>query len=456
MPIMEQHKEVETCIECSAKQLKNISEMFYYAQKAVLYPTSPLFSPTDECLLPKCVSALHRIFRICDSNADGFLTDDDLRVFQSRCFDSQLEPDALQNIKDVIRGGSSGGLTKDGVSVDGFVFLHKVFVQRGRQETTWTVLRAFGYDDSLELQPEYVCPRFDVSSEFVVEMTLKSFEFLTQLFIVYDKDGDGVLSGVEEETLCGVSSCGVAWRNENAIALQYDTHRNITLNGFLNYWSLKACTDLRLFFTFLAENGYTFGADTHSVTSAVKTIEPAHVTSRQLFHCAVYCQSSRTVTKFLHRVGTGRHKSDVLNTMKYAVVTNAGKSLILYTSDVAPEWVDINLVIMESCDVDALESVRAVVNGIDSSRVMVAWVCDTNPDVAQIDAELVRRLDLPVIKPVGLSSEGCLPLVSDLIEAAWNPQLVKSDAGGIVLKMMLSFAVGLVAVFFTQKFFRQS
>lgn len=30
--------------QCSAKDLKNISEMFYYAQKAVLHPTAPLFS----------------------------------------------------------------------------------------------------------------------------------------------------------------------------------------------------------------------------------------------------------------------------------------------------------------------------------------------------------------------------------------------------------------------------
>lgn len=41
---MEEYSEIETCIECSAKTLKNISEMFYYAQKAVLHPTSPIYS----------------------------------------------------------------------------------------------------------------------------------------------------------------------------------------------------------------------------------------------------------------------------------------------------------------------------------------------------------------------------------------------------------------------------
>lgn len=40
---MEDFNEVESCVECSAKTLHNISEMFYYAQKAVLHPTAPLY-----------------------------------------------------------------------------------------------------------------------------------------------------------------------------------------------------------------------------------------------------------------------------------------------------------------------------------------------------------------------------------------------------------------------------
>lgn len=31
--------------QCSAKNLRNISELFYYAQKAVLHPTAPLYDP---------------------------------------------------------------------------------------------------------------------------------------------------------------------------------------------------------------------------------------------------------------------------------------------------------------------------------------------------------------------------------------------------------------------------
>lgn len=74
LPIMSQFPEIETCVEvsresgktlqqlsyirlrslldsvptlvqCSAKHLRNISELFYYAQKAVLHPTAPLYDP---------------------------------------------------------------------------------------------------------------------------------------------------------------------------------------------------------------------------------------------------------------------------------------------------------------------------------------------------------------------------------------------------------------------------
>lgn len=43
----------------------------------------------------------------------------------------------------------------------GFIFLHTLFVQRGRMETTWAVLRKFGYDDEqprLAFHPQFLMP----------------------------------------------------------------------------------------------------------------------------------------------------------------------------------------------------------------------------------------------------------------------------------------------------------
>ena len=44
--------------------MKNISEMFYYAQKAVLHPTAPLYDADKKELQPHCKAAMERIFTV--------------------------------------------------------------------------------------------------------------------------------------------------------------------------------------------------------------------------------------------------------------------------------------------------------------------------------------------------------------------------------------------------------
>lgn len=45
--LSEEQQEVETCVECSARLPLNVSEVFYFAQKAVLHPTAPLYDSRD-------------------------------------------------------------------------------------------------------------------------------------------------------------------------------------------------------------------------------------------------------------------------------------------------------------------------------------------------------------------------------------------------------------------------
>ncbi|XP_014676838.1 PREDICTED: mitochondrial Rho GTPase 1-like, partial [Priapulus caudatus] len=160
LPVMNQYQEVETCIECSAKNLKNISEVFYYAQKAVLHPTAPLYVPEEKELTAACKRALTRIFKICDDDNDGRLSDGEVNAFQRRCFNAPLPPQALEDVKEVVRKNTSDGVVNDGLTLKGFLFLHTLFIQRGRHETTWTVLRKFGYNDNLELSKDYLFPAY--------------------------------------------------------------------------------------------------------------------------------------------------------------------------------------------------------------------------------------------------------------------------------------------------------
>lgn len=81
-PLMQEYREIETIIECSALKQVQIADVFYYAQKAVLHPTAPLFDQETRTLKPRCVRALKRIFMLCDRDKDGALNDAELNDFQ--------------------------------------------------------------------------------------------------------------------------------------------------------------------------------------------------------------------------------------------------------------------------------------------------------------------------------------------------------------------------------------
>uniref|UniRef100_A0A7N8XPS5 Ras homolog family member T2 n=1 Tax=Mastacembelus armatus TaxID=205130 RepID=A0A7N8XPS5_9TELE len=201
LPIMNQFSEIETCVECSAKNLKNISELFYYAQKAVLHPTAPLYDPEDKQLKPLCVRALSRIFYISDQDNDRILSDAELNRFQKFCFGNPLAPQALDDVKTVVWKNTSDGVQDNGLTLNGFLFLNTLFIQRGRHETTWTILRKFGYDDNLELTDDYLYPELRVPVSCSTELNHLGHQFLQQLFDKYDEDKDSALSPIELRNL---------------------------------------------------------------------------------------------------------------------------------------------------------------------------------------------------------------------------------------------------------------
>lgn len=133
--------------------------MFYFAQRSVLYPTAPLYDSRSHELKPACVRALRRIFKICDVDKDGLLSDVELNAFQSRCFSAPLQQSELEGVKDVVQSIAPQGVRDGALTAEGFQTLHTVFIQKGRLETTWTALFKFGYGEDLQLKEEYLAPR---------------------------------------------------------------------------------------------------------------------------------------------------------------------------------------------------------------------------------------------------------------------------------------------------------
>jgi Ras family protein T1 len=66
------------------------------------------------------------------------------------------------------------GVSNDGLTLTGFLFLHALFIERGRLETTWTVLRKFGYNDEIELRDDVLlCPSLKRAPDQVLGMHLE-------------------------------------------------------------------------------------------------------------------------------------------------------------------------------------------------------------------------------------------------------------------------------------------
>lgn len=99
------------------------------------------------------------MFVLSDSDCDGILSDIELNKFQVECFNSPLQPAEIIGVKSVISENEPEGVKNDGITEKGFLYLHKLFIQKGRLETTWQVLRKFGYDNDLELRDDFLSPK---------------------------------------------------------------------------------------------------------------------------------------------------------------------------------------------------------------------------------------------------------------------------------------------------------
>ncbi|KAF2307226.1 hypothetical protein GH714_025582 [Hevea brasiliensis] len=145
-----------------------IPEVFYYAQKAVLHPTGPLFDQESQTLKPSDVSFLHGqgvkikpgLMGLASSN--GFWLDID----KVKCFNAPLQPSEIVGVKRVVE---------------------EKLPEKGRLETTWTVLRKFGYNNDIKLADELI-PTFKRAPDQSVELTNETIEFLKGIYELFDSD----------------------------------------------------------------------------------------------------------------------------------------------------------------------------------------------------------------------------------------------------------------------------
>jgi Ras family protein T1 len=71
-----------------------------------------------------------------------------------------LQLQELEGIKVMVLGYNHDAIRDNNLTEAGFLLLHTIFIQRGRLETTWTVLRKFGYAEDLRLTEAFLYPQY--------------------------------------------------------------------------------------------------------------------------------------------------------------------------------------------------------------------------------------------------------------------------------------------------------
>ncbi|SPQ23195.1 9ea03727-db25-4e73-bdcf-dff09cbd4180 [Thermothielavioides terrestris] len=276
LPVMAEFREIDSCIRTSAKEQHNVIEVFYLCQKAVTHPIAPLYDHKECQLKPACVAALKRVFYLCDKDQDGYLNDEEMHEFQEKSFEKPLLPEELNNIKLTVSKAVPTSSIEKGLDVHGFLYLNKLYAEKGRHETIWFILRKHHYTDSLSLEDSFLHPRFDVPDYASAELSPAGYRFFMDLFLTFDKDNDGGLNDQELAALFAPTpGLPQSWLETS---FPSSTVRNeaghITLQGWLAQWSMTTFLEPKTTLEYLAYLGFEGPNARDLTTAALKVTKP--------------------------------------------------------------------------------------------------------------------------------------------------------------------------------------
>jgi len=191
--LLQRFRFVRQCIKCSAKNVLRVADIFIKAQQAVLFPFAPLYDLSCGKLTQQCQKAFTRIFRMFDQDHDGLLSNEELDQFQYQTFRVPLVERDLAGWKKAVARNNTidEEVVRDGkFTVAGFLAIFDVFITQNRLDVPWKVLRKFGYQNDLTLK---IAPEKRPS----LRLSTGSRQFLTNLFLQFDSDRDGILDDTD-------------------------------------------------------------------------------------------------------------------------------------------------------------------------------------------------------------------------------------------------------------------
>ncbi|GBG82922.1 hypothetical protein CBR_g36449 [Chara braunii] len=461
-PIMHEHREIDSCMECSAQKIHGVMDVFHQAEKSVLHPIGPLFDQRKLCLKPACVHALKRIFRLCDTDRDDVLDDIELNNFQMKCFDAPLQPAELEGVKSVVFDKMPAGVSDRGLNLAGFLYLHALFIEKARQETTWTVLRTFGYGNDLRLRDELLeNPSFKRAPDQSVELTPVAMEFLKQMFLLHDDDGDNALNRDELEELFSTSPAN-PWASDPRYTDSAEVNvpmGALTMDGFLAQWAMMTLLDPRAALAHLIYLTYPQDpATAFVVTDRRRGDRKRKQTKRNVFQCFVFGAEKAGKSALLDRLLGKQFEAGHVRTASDRYATNVvecenvgeegGKGTKVLVMREIPDdrakkvLEDVNE--MAACDVAAfvydtssrtsshraLELLEKLAEHGEATwnevpAILVANKDDLDPDSVAIGATAKVCLDMGLANPIPISLKlgDTANVFQQIIEVAMKPHL---------------------------------
>ena len=294
-PVMAEFREIDTCIRTSAKLNINVVEAILLCQNAVAYPLAPLFDYKEGRLKPACVDALRRVFYLCDKDHDGFLNDEELRTLEVKVSGKASTDEEISSIKKAINKSMPDADLETGIDLHAFLQMNKLYAEGGSHGNIWKILRKHRYTDSLSLEDSLLRPKFDVPQYSSAELSPAGYEFFVDLFLLFDRNKDGVLDRDElEELFAPTPGLPKPWIEAS---FPTSTVRNeagyITLQGWLAQWSMTTFLDPKTTLEYLAYLGFEPSNPKDSTISALKITKPRKrrrrldKVERTVVHCYV-------------------------------------------------------------------------------------------------------------------------------------------------------------------------
>lgn len=199
LELMKDFPAIDTIIETCAwppKAAFNISEAFYYARKAVIFPVAPLISggPGFDISTRVKEGPLRRCFALLDEDGDGLINDAELAKMQKSVFQgADVSPARIAELRTtVFEQGGREALSEDGtaLTLKGFHSLCQLFMDRSCVENVWAMLRGFGYTNELTLQVSSWATGIPKGSE----ISSQAISFLAGAFNRHDAEHHGHLA----------------------------------------------------------------------------------------------------------------------------------------------------------------------------------------------------------------------------------------------------------------------